>query len=71
MILTSLRSLLLFLVALSSLSALHSEALPLLTVPQKAITASDYCDFLNRTAASDLNHLYDEKMESDPLEHVK
>ncbi|MFI0348433.1 MAG: S8 family peptidase [Chthoniobacterales bacterium] len=30
------------------------------------VTAAQYCDFLNRVAATDPHHLYDEKMAADP-----
>ncbi|MFI0347520.1 MAG: hypothetical protein ACH346_01925 [Chthoniobacterales bacterium] len=37
------------------------------TSTQTLLLASDYCAFLNAVAATDLHHLYDEKMSSDPL----
>ncbi|MFI0348455.1 MAG: hypothetical protein ACH346_06805 [Chthoniobacterales bacterium] len=30
------------------------------------VTAAQYCDFLNQNAATDLSHLYDDSMATDP-----
>ena len=34
---------------------------------ERFVTASDYCAFLNAVAVTDMDHLYDEKLGSDPI----